>query len=163
MKKASTQLIRIGWREWLALPDLEVPGVKAKVDTGARTSALHTADYECFEDQDGHWQVRFQLHPIKNRDDCMVEAQTRVLSFREVKDSGGHVEKRPFIETRVQLGEFEWPIELSLTNREQMKFRMLLGRTAIRRRFTVDAGRSYRLGKDLSHRYGFRAGKRDGD
>lgn len=163
MKKASPELIRIGWREWVALPDLEVPGVKAKVDTGARTSALHTADYECFKDQDGQWQVRFQLHPIMNRDDCVIEGQTRVLCFREVKDSGGHVEKRPFIGTRVQLGEFEWPIELSLTNREQMKFRMLLGRTAIRRRFTVDAGRSYRLGKNLSQRYNFSAGKKDGE
>jgi hypothetical protein len=163
MKKKSTELIRIGWREWVALPDLKVPGVKAKVDTGARTSALHTADYECFEDEDGLWQVRFQLHPIKNRSDCVIEGQARVLTFREVKDSGGHVENRPFIETRVQLGNFEWPIELSLTNREQMKFRMLLGRTAIRRRFTVDAGRSYRLGKDLSHHYDFSAGNGNGE
>jgi len=154
MKK--TELVTIGWREWVALPDLQVPGIKAKVDTGARTSALHTAEYECFEDQDGQWQVRFQLHPIKNRSDCVIETQASVQAFREVKDSGGHVEKRPFIETQVQLGEFEWPIQISLTNREQMKFRMLLGRTAIKRRFAVDAGRSYRLGKDLSPRYGSR-------
>ncbi len=151
MKK--TELVVIGWREWVALPDLEVPGIKAKVDTGARTSALHTAEHECFKDQNGQWQVRFQLHPIKNRSDCVIECQTPVQAFREVKDSGGHIEKRPFIETRVQLGKFEWPIQISLTNREQMKFRMLLGRTAIRRRFTVNAGRSYRQGKDLSHRY----------
>jgi len=162
MKKTSSELVRIGWREWVALPDLEVPGVKAKVDTGARTSALHTANYDCFKDKDGQWQVRFQLHPIKDRDDCVVEGQTQVLTFREVKDSGGHIEKRPFIETRVQLGNLEWLIELSLTNREQMKFRMLLGRTAIRRRFVVDAGRSYRLGKNLSHCYDSSAGTRQG-
>jgi ribosomal protein S6--L-glutamate ligase len=85
MKKTSSELVRIGWREWVALPDLEVPGVKAKVDTGARTSALHTANYDCFKDKDGQWQVRFQLHPIKDRDDCVVEGQTQVLTFRKSK------------------------------------------------------------------------------
>lgn len=153
LQNQSTDLVEIGWREWLALPDLNVPGIKAKVDTGARSSALHTAGYECFEDNQGQWQVRFQLHPLKKRTDCLIESQAKVLTFREVKDSSGHIEKRPFIETRVRLGDSEWTIELSLTNRERMRFRMLLGRTAIKQRFTVNPARSYRLGKNLSHCY----------
>ncbi len=153
LEKKTEEKIEIGWREWVALPDLNVPGIKAKVDTGARTSVLHTAEYECFEDEKGQSWVRFKLHPLRNREDCFRLGQARVKAFREVKDSGGHIEKRPFIETRVRLGDLEWSIELSLTNREQMRFRMLLGRSAIKSRFVVNASKSYRLGKNLSACY----------
>ncbi len=146
-------MTEIGWREWVSLPDLDVPGIKAKIDTGARTSVLHTAEYECFEDEEEQPWVRFTLHPLKKRKDCLRQGQARVKAFREVKDSGGHIEKRPFIETRVRLGDLEWLIELSLTNREQMRFRMLIGRRGLESRFLVNPAKSYLVGKNLSARY----------
>ena len=146
-------MTEIGWREWVSLPDLQVPGIKAKIDTGARTSALHTAEYECFEDEHGQTWVRYILHPLKKRGACLRQGQARVTAFREVKDSGGHIEKRPFIETRVCLGDCEWLIELSLTNREQMRFRMLIGRKGLEGHFLVNPAKSYLIGKNLSARY----------
>lgn len=149
----SAPLLVIGWREWVSFPDLAIPGVKAKVDTGARSSALHTHDYEIYETPGGEKRVRFHLHPLRNRDDVEVECDAPVTAVREVKDSGGHVELRPFLITTARLGSIEWPIELSLTNRESMRFRMLLGRTALRGRFVVDSGRSTLLGKSRAGRY----------
>ena len=142
----------IGWREWLALPELEVPGIKAKVDTGARTSSLHTHDYEVFA-RDGRDIVRFHLHPLRKNDKVLLTCEAPVLNFREVKDSGGHTEQRPFIRTLVRICTFEWQVDLSLTNREGMKFRMLLGREALAGKFTVDSSASYLLGKSLRRKY----------
>ena len=99
----------IGWREWLALPEIGVPGIKAKIDTGARTSALHTHDYEVFE-RDGSEFVRFHLHPLKQTDRVELTCEAPVLNYREVKDSGGHAEQRPFIRTLARLGKVEWEI-----------------------------------------------------
>ncbi len=143
----------VGWREWLALPEFGVPAIKAKVDTGARSSALHTHDYEVFGRNSSDW-VRFDLRPLRSSDEILVRCEAEVTDFREVRDSGGHPETRPFVRTNVRLGELEWPIELSLTNRESMEFRMLLGRTALRDRFLVDSAASYLLGEDRSHEYG---------
>ncbi len=131
----------LGWREWCALPDLGIQQIKAKVDTGARTSALHAYFVEEFE-RDGRPWVRFGLHLEQ---DQLVEAE--VLEQRQVTDSGGHKELRYVIKTRVQLGAECWPIELTLTNRDNMRFRMLLGRTAIKGRYLVDAALSYQEGK----------------
>lgn len=142
----------VGWREWLEFPDLGIPGIKAKVDTGARTSALHTHDFEIFE-KDGNEWVKFHLHPLTHRGDLEMECVSQVIDYREVKDSGGHVERRPFIRTKALLGGFSWFIQLSLTNRENMKFRMLLGRHALRGRFLVDPRSSYLMGGDLSGKY----------
>lgn len=136
----------IGWREWLELPEIGVAGIKAKVDTGARTSALHTHDYTVYQ-RDGVDWVRFHLHPLPRNRDVELSCEAPVLAFREVKDSGGHAEHRPFILTPARIGGFEWPIELSLTNRESMKFRMLLGRTSLVPHFRVDPGRSYLIGR----------------
>ncbi len=144
---ASGDLPLIGWREWLSFPELGIPGVKAKIDTGARSSALHTHDYEIYEEAGGLSRVRFHLHPLRDRDDIELACDAPVSGVREVKDSGGHVELRPFILVTARLGAVEWPIEISLTNRESMRFRMLLGRTAIRGRFTIDVGRSYLQGR----------------
>lgn len=149
----SPHLPIIGWREWIAFPELDIPGVKAKIDTGARSSALHTHDYEVYDGDDGEKRVRFHLHPLRDRDDVELSCDAPVSDLREVKDSGGHAELRPFIVVNAQLGEFSWPIELSLTNREGMRFRMLLGRAAVKGHFLVDSSRSYLLGRILSKRY----------
>ncbi|MCB1233519.1 MAG: ATP-dependent zinc protease [Verrucomicrobiae bacterium] len=143
----------VGWREWLSIPDLGILGIKAKIDTGARSSALHTHDYEVYEDADGEKRVRFHLHPVKRRPRVELSCDSPVSAVRTVKDSGGHVEERPFILARVCLGAFEWPVEVSLTNRESMRFRMLLGRTAIAGHFAVDPGRSYLQSRSLLRSY----------
>ena len=132
----------LGWREWVALPELGIEAIKAKVDTGARTSALHAFRVEAFERGGEAW-VRFSMHPLQNNDEHVVECEARVLDQRQVRDSGGHTELRYVIETTILIGGNATPAELTLTDRDTMKFRMLLGRTAIRRHYLVDPGRSY--------------------
>lgn len=138
----SQPLSSIGWREWVSLPQLGIDRVKAKVDTGARTSALHAFDIEYFEDGD-RLMVRFQVHPLQRDATLTVSAIAPVLEKRHVRNSGGHAQERPVIKTAIALGEQQWNIELTLTNRDVMGFRMLLGREAIRRRFLVDPGGSF--------------------
>lgn len=136
----------IGWREWVSLPQLDIKRVKAKVDTGARTSTLHAFAVETFR-AGGRQRVRFSLHPIQRNVDKVVECTADVHDIRWVSDSGGHREKRVVILTEVCLGGYCWPIELTLTNRDSMQFRMLLGRTAMNGRFVVDPEKSYLIGK----------------
>jgi len=136
------QLPVIGWREQVALPELGITEVKAKIDTGARSSALHAFDIETFQD-DGKMMVRFKVHPYQRDTHRTVLAQAEVIDQREVRNSGGHAQFRPVIQTMVELGEFAFPIELTLTSRDKMGFRMLLGRQAVRKRFLVDAGQSF--------------------
>lgn len=138
----------VGWREWVQLPQLLGGGwVKAKVDTGARTSAIHAWDVEAFDRDDRPW-VRFQLHPNQRDDAHLVVAEAPLVEEREVRSSNGDVELRPVIETEIALGPRRHPIELTLTKRDQMGFRMLLGRTGMAGRLVVDPGTSYRLGGD---------------
>lgn len=131
----------------MALPDLGVLRLKCKVDTGARTSALHAWYVEPFDDADGIRRVRFGLHPEQDRTDRSIDCVADIHDERNVTDSGGHTEKRIVIQTPVVIGGREWPIELTLTSRDTMRFRMLLGRTAIRGRYLVDSGRSYQAGE----------------
>lgn len=142
----------IGWKEWLFFPDLEIPAIKAKIDTGARTSSLHTFCIEEYTAQ-GRPMVRFGVHPLQKRRDVELFCEAPVFDRRRVKDSGGHTEMRYFIETEVVLGGMRWPIRISLTNRDGMMFRMLLGRTAMEKRFIIDPGRAYLSGRKLGKSY----------
>lgn len=132
----------VGWREWTSLPELGIRSVKAKVDTGARSSCLHAYDIRETERQGRTWLL-FKVHPLQQNDRYIVECEAPLLEYRQVKSSDGRRELRPVIQTDIELGGLRWPIELTLTRRDAMGFRMLLGREAVRGRFVVDPGRSY--------------------
>jgi hypothetical protein len=137
----------IGWREWVGLPELGVERVKAKIDTGARSSALHAFNLRV-EQRDAVWVVSFDVHPIQRDWDCTVPVEHPLDGFRRVRSSNGKSELRPVIRTSLQVMGVEFPIDLTLTRRDVMGFRLLLGREAIRKRFLVDAGRSFFSGKE---------------
>lgn len=137
--------LQIGWREWAALPELGVESIKAKIDTGARTSAIHAWNVEPFARGCEIW-LRFELHPIQRSKGKAVSCQARAIDERAFRTSSGQVERRYVIETLLRLGDASWTIELALANRDQMGFRMLLGRTALRARALILPSRSYLAG-----------------
>ena len=136
----------VGWREWVALPDLGVPSIKAKVDSGARTSSLHAFELEIVPRGRREF-VRFVVHPEQRSAKHPVSVEAEIVEWRKVKSSSGHAETRPVIVTTLELLGQRWEAELSLSRRDEMGFRMLLGRQAMRGRFVVDPGASYRNGK----------------
>ncbi len=143
----------IGWKEWVSLPELGIPAIKAKIDTGARTSALHAYTFEGFR-RDATDMVRFSVHPLQRRCDIERHCEAEVLEHRSVKNSGGQVEERYVIRTLVEVGDLSWPIEITLTNRTGMRFRMLLGRTTVRDRLLIDPGKAYLCGRRRAKAYG---------
>lgn len=145
-RNESKKLPVIGWREWLRLPELHVHHIKAKIDTGARSSSLHAFDIEIIE-REGLEFVRFNIHPVQRNDNKVVAAEAPVLEFRHIRSSNGQVDHRPVILTPVKMMGQVWPIELTLTDRADMGFRMLLGRSAFRGRFLIDPGNSFYGGK----------------
>lgn len=142
MDKPAKHLPHIGWREWVALPDLGVDAIKVKVDTGAATSAMHVMNLRVVT-VDGLQVARFNVHPRQRKRLPSIAAEAPIVDMRLVRSSSGDEELRPVIRTRIELHGKRWPIEITLTRRDQMTFRMLLGRKAVRRRFVVDPGRSY--------------------
>ena len=136
----------LGWREWIELPDLHIPRIKAKIDTGARTSALHAFHVEPFTREGQSW-VRFSIHPLQGDTARVVQCEAPVKDRRVVRDSGGHEELRYVIDTEVKIGEDRFRAEMTLTDRDTMAFRVLLGRTALRARYVIHPGRSYLQGK----------------
>ena len=139
----------LGWREWVSLPELGIGWIKAKIDTGARTSALHAFELEPFQREGKDW-VRFSVHPRQGENDQVIQCESPVLERRDVTDSGGHLENRPVIETELVLGSVSKKIELTLTDRDSMRFKMLLGRTAMRPNILVYPSQSFKLGGSAS-------------
>ena len=132
----------IGWREYLALPEIGVSRIKVKVDTGARTSALHAVKLKVYRAEDGREWVRFVV-PAGGERKARVDVDVPVVEWRRVRSSNGRVERRPVIVTVVELSAQRWPIELTLTRRDEMNFPMLLGRQALRAHVLVDVSRSF--------------------
>lgn len=132
----------IGWREWVAVPALSPVPMKAKIDTGARTSTLHAFDLSVELRDDEPW-AEFEIHPNQRSRAGSSQVSRRIDTFKNIRSSTGHSERRPVIRTAIQIGEHEYEIDLTLTSRDEMGFRMLLGRAAIRRRFWVDPSRSF--------------------
>jgi hypothetical protein len=142
----------VGWKEYLDLPELGISRLKAKVDTGARTSTLHVDSLEVLEVlPDGTEMVEIVVGPDRRRPDVQVRSQARVLKRMRVVDSGGHPEVRPVVETELVLGPVRKRILLTLTNRSGMLFRMILGRKALEGDFRVDVASKYLFRKFHRH------------
>jgi hypothetical protein len=132
----------IGWREWVSLPQLKIPQIKAKVDTGARTSALHAFSLYPYEES-GKNKIKFGIHPLQRNSEQIIYCVADIVDKRLVTDSGGHTEERYVIQTPIVIAYDIFTIEITLTERENMLFRMLLGRSALKKRFYVNPTRSF--------------------
>lgn len=138
----------IGSREWCSLPELGIELIKAKIDSGAKTTALHADNLTKFS-RDGEYWVKFSLHPLKSKPELLVECEAKLLEKRIIKSSNGTKEERFVIETQLVLGDSSYPIEVTLTNRKLMGFQMLLGRQAMNKRVLIDCEFRYLLGKPI--------------
>jgi hypothetical protein len=151
-KKAPARALRgkpvVGWREWAVLPDLAISRIKAKIDTGARTSSLHAYDVAVMRRQ-GREYVRFKVHPLQRNQRKIVTCEAPLVEWRQVTDSGGKRTLRPVIETRIMLGAREVVAEVTLIARDELGFRMLIGRQALKRGWIVDPARSFMASDDV--------------
>lgn len=138
-----TEKMPIGWREWAALPELNIPAIKVKVDTGALTSAIHAFNIRRHEQQDN--LIQFEIHPIQKRK-VSISCVAPLVDVRSVKSSNGQRENRYVIRTPIRIGSSTWAIDITLTNRDLMTYRMLLGRSAMDQ-LIIDPNHSYRQGK----------------
>jgi ribosomal protein S6--L-glutamate ligase len=147
----------LGWQEWIALPDLGLAALKAKIDTGARTSALHMSSVTSVSSS----RIRFVVHPVPGRADLAITCSAPLAGERSVISSNGERETRYVITSTLALAGRQWPIELTLTNRETMRARMLLGRQALRQAIRIDPARTF-LQPRLAYKLypGYRPGKR---
>lgn len=140
------EAVVVGWREWVSLPSLGIARIKAKLDTGARTSALHALRCERYTER-GAPHVRLHVQPRQREGGRVLVVETAIIDERTVADSSGHRERRIVIASEFTLGTAQWPIELTITNRDSLRFRMLLGRSAMHGHLIIDPDRSYVLGK----------------
>lgn len=152
MTAPSVEKPMLGWREWVALPELNINEIKAKIDTGARSSALHAFEIDPYR-KDGRPWVMFAIHPVQNQTDVVIECHAPVKDRRIVSDSGGHKQRRYVIETPLVLGRSTINAEITLTNRDSMLFRLLIGRTAMNSRFIIDSNHSYLQGNPDLRQY----------
>jgi len=146
VKTKKTKKRQVGWREWVGFPELGVDRIKAKLDTGARTSVIHAFRIRKVDDNDEP-RIEFYLHPVQRRRNPEYRCIAQIVDERTVKSSNGGRETRYVIITPMRMGEYIWPVELTLSDRDQMGFRMLVGRSAIRGRYIVDPGSSFLLGR----------------
>jgi len=146
MREEKPEPVIVGWREWVALPGLGVPAIKAKVDSGARSSSLHALDMEVFQRDGADW-VRFHVQPLRKYPHIILEREAPVVEYRNVRDSGGRTTRRPYIRTTLEMSGQRWEIDLNLTERGDLLFPMLLGRVALEDRCRIEPTGSYLLGR----------------
>ncbi len=144
MKKITPSKLIAGWREWGQLPDLNVEKIKVKLDTGAKTSSLHAFDLSLFTHMGKDW-LQFDVHPFQDDESITHTCTSPIVDYRWITSSSGHSQKRFIIETTLKLGDFSSLIEISLANRDEMGFRMLVGRNALKGRILVDPSHSFLL------------------
>ena len=142
MPKSKKDKLVIGWREWVKMPDLHVENIKAKIDTGAKTSAIHAENIK-FIKRKGRDLVKFDIYPLQKNKTKKNTATAELFDMRQVRSSNGQMEKRPVIITDIELDGEKWPIEMTLTKRDVMGFRMLLGRQAFQGRYLIDVEKSF--------------------
>ncbi len=145
--RSTSDAALIGWREWAAFPDWEIASIKAKIDTGAKTSAVHAFDISVSE-RKGKRFAAFMLAPLQRRLRPALRCRAPLVGRRRIRCSNGAVEERYVVKAKLKLGAETFVIELSLADRDEMGFRLLLGRDALKRRFLVDPGASFLLGKE---------------
>jgi len=147
----TTPALQLGWREWIALPQLGIHRLKCKLDTGAKSSALHATDLITFQRDGADW-VRFHVHPDRRHLDVTHPCELPVHDWREVRDSSGNSSLRPFVRTLAVVGPYSVALELSLTNRDTQRYALLLGRRALRKLgASVDPATSWRAGRPQRH------------
>lgn len=151
MKKKKKELDSIGWREWVSFPGLKIKTIKAKIDTGARTSALHVSNIKILKRTN---RVTFTIHPVQRQRNPVINTSAELIGERSVKSSNGDTTIRPVIKTKLKIGKRVFSIELTLVNRDLMGFRLLLGRSAMKKRYLVNSGQSFLISKDINKQKG---------